>query len=464
MYKSLTDVYMEASFGVQIPLLPRQSVNLPSLITEGGAAGHMAHVFDLPQSSNGKGLINVFRKSIDSILSSPASVKWDGVNVTAKVVTHKNGEMEFGLDRGSNLPLDVEGVTISKLGERFKNEGQIKDGEQTLTILNKALPTIMSELKKLKLLDGRRLLNMEFIDNQSNAIDYKDRLLIIHGVLEIFEKKSEKRGSVSRGTREVTYNEAAFNELVLKLDRIAREYQFRVQGVVHASPKIDADVHRAFEAALKTPLTIKRTPDHADSKTLEAWLQQVKYNPNNVVVAFADTVKKIPDDVASFTEGRPYPSAKALSKFVYNSLLSGIAVSDLIPDKKQQEAAIYGAVFYHAARVLGSAIINSLTTAEFGDIDAHEGIVIRDPKISTIPYKITGEFIVRGPRETKFKKTLPAEQDNESIVDSIGGSAILNEPAINSYRNQILPNGTQSYINTDYGVSGGEAGANKLGS
>jgi len=437
MYRSLTDVYLKESFKRSVPP-PYEPVI--RLVTEGGAAGHMDHIFDVQGVDNGRTLIQTFERAIDSILKSPPSVKWDGVNVSAKVVTHKDGQLEFGLDRGSNKPIDVGGVTIARLPERFSNEGQIEDGRQTLTILNAALPTIKEDLAKLKMLDGRHLLNMEFIDNQSNAIAYDERLLIIHGILEIIEVRSPKKGSISRGTNEVTnYNKDAFNDMIAKLDKIAKSYQFRVQGVVPASPKVDADVHKAFNTALNTAITIKRDSEHADTKTLRAWLDEVKNNPKGVILNFAPGIKKTADDIASLIDGKPMLRGDALSKFVYNSVIGGFTVSELVPDKNQQAAAIGGAIFYHAARILGNAIINSLTTAEFGDIDAHEGIVVRDPKISQRPFKITGEFIVRGPRESKFKKAvLPAEQDNEEIISSIG----------NDYLNGPNALGKANYSNT----------------
>ena len=58
----------------------------------------------------------------------------------------------------------------------------------------------------------------------------------------------------------------------------------------------------------------------------------------------------------------------------------------------------------HATRKLGNAFLLGLTSS-FGDLimsvvdkDAsdHEGVVIRNPDYSPYPFKITGEFIVKG--------------------------------------------------------------------
>ena len=50
------------------------------LIYEGGAAGHMAHPFDLPNVTSGKDLIKSFEQAADSLKKAPGSVILDGVN------------------------------------------------------------------------------------------------------------------------------------------------------------------------------------------------------------------------------------------------------------------------------------------------------------------------------------------------------------------------------------------------
>jgi hypothetical protein len=44
---------------------------------------------------------------------------------------------------------------------------------------------------------------------------------------------------------------------------------------------------------------------------------------------------------------------------------------------------------------LGDAVLESLSSP-LGPVSEHEGIVIRDPKIYSKPFKITGKFIVQG--------------------------------------------------------------------
>ena len=59
---------------------------LYNLINEGGAAGHMAHPFDVPENKTGNDLINFFNKIVNSINQSSPSLKIDGVNASFRLV------------------------------------------------------------------------------------------------------------------------------------------------------------------------------------------------------------------------------------------------------------------------------------------------------------------------------------------------------------------------------------------
>ena len=59
-------------------------------------------------------------------------------------------------------------------------------------------------------------------------------------------------------------------------------------------------------------------------------------------------------------------------------------------------------IVYLTTIKLGDEILKN-ATSEIGDLDKHEGIVIRDTDIYNGPFKITGNFIIKG-LESKFKK------------------------------------------------------------
>lgn len=378
-YKSLKDLYIENCLGVEVPLAPRQVVNY--YLTEGGAAGHMAHPFDLPQVKTGKDLIKVFERASQSIAEQPPAVKIDGVNASIKIVTNDDGSMEFGLDRGSNKPEDVKGVTIEDLTKRFaEGHGMIKVGQEVLSIFNKALPVIKEDLAKLGFFKKNLILNMEYVKGGTNVVGYADNFLAIHGINEIYEVKSPVRGSISRATKEISYNSQVLEDLIEKINKIAKNYEFKVYGTIPATIKDQVD----FSSELNSEFAVKYNPSEVITKTLGSWLQSCK-NPRGVKITLYDG-KKI----------------DALSKFVYQQVLEGTALNELIKDGNKQmiNSAVCGAIFYHATRVLGQKILNSMTSP-IGDISEQEGVVIRDKKISAIPFKLTGNFIVRG-LESRF--------------------------------------------------------------
>ena len=73
----------------------------------GGAAGHMAHPFDLGSVRTGNDLIDFFNKAKEHLETEGAgAVKIDGVNVSFKVV-EIDGQHEFAVDRGSLKEIDI---------------------------------------------------------------------------------------------------------------------------------------------------------------------------------------------------------------------------------------------------------------------------------------------------------------------------------------------------------------------
>ena len=343
------------------------------ILNEGGAAGHMAHPFDLISVKTGNDLINFFNKSINSIKQSTPSVKIDGVNASFRLIDTPKGK-RFALDRGSMKPLDVSGITIDKLLDRFgEGHGMVNAGQKLLTIMNEAIPVIEPELKKLGMLDNsNRFFNTEFVEGQSNVLQYDNDFLAIHGINDFYQATPKRRAS-----KEVSYNQKTLDTLVNKLDKIAKKYKFRVYGSVPAkfykAPNFNKVLDQNFNITIggqKKSLPLKDFLLDAD-------------NPYNEKIVF---------------DGK---NVGALSKFVYLEVLNGKDVKELTNNENDMKKAIDGAVLYHATRLLGDELLNSLTS-DMGDVKHHEGIVIRDPKISPDPVKVTGEFILGG-MTSKFR-------------------------------------------------------------
>lgn len=346
-----------------------------TILNEGGAAGHMAHPFDLPQVKTGKDLVSFFDRAVNSIKTNPPSVKIDGVNASFRLIDTPEGK-EFALDRGSMKPLDLEGITIDKLLDRFgEGHGMVNAGRTLLTIMNESIDEITPELKQLGMWDNaNRFFNTEFVQGTTNVLQYDNDFLAIHGINEFYQATPKRRAS-----KEVEYNPKVLDSLIEKLNKKAEEYNFKVYGSVPATltkqPNYNHVLNKNFNVNVGTEKI---------SKPLRDYLNEAN-NP------FGDKI--------TLQDGK---QVGALSKFVYMQILNGVPLDTFIEDEADYQKAIDGAVIYHATRLLGDELLTTLTS-DMGDVKYHEGIVIRDPKFHSAPVKVTGEFIIGG-MASQFRK------------------------------------------------------------
>ena len=357
-------------------------ITFKQFLLEGGVAGHMAHPFDLPNARTGKDLINIFNKLVNSLKKKPSSVKIDGVNASIKLITNAEGNKEFAMDRGSNRPEDVAGVTIAKLTSRFpEGHGMIDTGKTVLNIFNTAIAGIEPELKKLKMWDNPNILfNMEFVKGATNVIGYANNFLAIHGLNEIIEVRSPVRGSISRASREIAYDKKALLALIDKVNPIANKSGFDVE---HEFTVEQGNVD--FNDALNASFTVNYDTKNIVTKPLKEWLSKA-VNPR------ADKIK--------LSSGK---SIGAMSLENFKNVTGGVPMHTYIGDnKKDIEKAINGALFYYATLKMGDKIKQS-ANSKLGSIGDQEGIVVRDNTISANPVKITGSFIT-GKETGKFAK------------------------------------------------------------
>ena len=334
----------------------------------------MAHPFDLPQVKTGKDLAKLFVDSVKSLQENPAAVKIDGINTTLKIVK-KNGKTQFALDRGSMNPIDVAGITVDDLGSRFgEGHGMLTIGKKVLDAFNACLPKITSELSSLGMLkDPTILLNVETVigdtSGKANVIAYKENFFVIHGLL-----KSEQVTPKRRAQKEIGGSSSKIQSLVDKCKPIMKKEGYGIYGMIPTEVKEKIN----FNEPMSTTMTVKYNDKKKVTKTLKDWLSTAK-NPGATKIKYND--------------GR---TDTAMTKKNYLAILNQTSnLDDMTTDPKAQQMLIDGAVIWHATRLLGNAVIKGLKS-EVGNVEEHEGIVIRDPKISSIPFKIVGEFIVSG--------------------------------------------------------------------
>ena len=389
----------------------------------GGAAGHMAHPFDLPWVNGGSDLLDFFDRAKTYVEKKGAgAVKIDGVNVSFKVVGQDDVK-QFAVDRGSLKPIDIEGITMRRVDDRFpEGHGMRPAIKALLGILNSAIEEIRPELEQLGMWeDPSRFLNTEYVAGTTNVTQYDENFLAIHGLNQFYHKigksgaaKGKERPGMQRpegvkaASVEIPYEASIMDSLVEKLQPFAEQYGFKVYSSVPTERLADIDID--FANALAEPFTVRISDDREITKSLGEWLQEAS-NPRYKTIKLKDGKRTHP-----------------LHKQLYMNILNQTApIVDLIEDA-DAEAAIYGAVFMHATRVLGNEILKGLTSP-MGDVMGHEGVVLRHDKMfGPNPVKITGEFIV-GNMGGGFGQVNEQEDDESIDLDIIDAETVDTTPA-----------------------------------
>ena len=333
----------------------------------GGAAGHMNHPFNIDWVNTGEDLVDFFLDAAELLQTKPGSVKWDGINVSFKLVTDENGRKDFRIDRGNQYPVSIIGMTAEDAYKNWKpGHGMPPAIEKLLTIFNEALPKIEPELKALGMWDDpTKLFNTEYIgEGGSNVIQYGKNILAIHSINQFYEKKAQPH-RIRQGTGmdrpgierpidpetekpvegisvEIEYNRDALNTLIAKVRPIAAKFDFSILGDTLTENIAPID----YETVLDTSFSIQTSADTVDNFSLREWLKDA-VNPRDAKV--------------STNEGK-HPGA--LSKEVYLAVLNKKPLVEWLSSEEGVQMAVNGAIFYHATKELGNAVKRSLKVSE----------------------------------------------------------------------------------------------------
>jgi len=390
---------------------------------------HMMHPFDLPNVKTGKDLLNFFQDASRWLKENSAALKIDGTNIPVKLIDGDFGK-QFAGDRGSLHHADVAGLTSKNVATRFREgHGFIETIPAVAAVFDAVLPNIEKELEALGMMDDPSIyLNTEYVpaSGKGNVIQYGDQeegeesvnTIAIHNLSQFYAKTSKikgkavrpglprpidpitKRATTTDAATEIPYDEGVMKSLIAKMNATLQkqELPFKVFGSV-PTHKLKADIN--LSEVLESPVSIL-LDEEVTTKSLGEWLahavnpkrETMELSNGNVVAAVHKEIYQriIPEDPSN---------ALAVAKLLANP-------------ERDYKKAIDGAIFYHATRLLGQAILDPLDS-ELGSVMDHEGIVLRDKTFGPNPVKITGNFILGG-LVSSFKRNESLTEEDDSPV------------------------------------------------
>jgi len=437
------------------------------LLTEGGAAGHMRHPFDLDDVVDGPSLVAKFKQIGEEITAGNLpDTKVDGSNNSIKIVAG-----QFVSDRGSQKELDIIGTPIERLSDRFeptvdpetgevKEHGMVRSMGQTLEIFNDDFESLKPELQQLGVLDDpTKFLDIEYVKKKEeggqnvNVLEYDHDFLKIHGIKQFYEVRHHRTGELIRPGLErpinkktgkpikeastpIPYDQKALDSLAEKVNKAGEKHGFAVYSLIPSKKTGEFD----FAPVMSVPVPVTLSDGNIDEKTLGERLQLAK----NWI---GEDVEIIDPKAKGGTRKPP-----AQGKEIYVKVL-GTDAADLNTDPARQvpldqllanpednQKAIDGAVFWHATRLLGNVIMDNMEVdhpAVSGPAKDHEGLVLTLAG-DTFKTKITGEFILGGvasPHRTGAKKITglfpgsfkPPHAGHYSVVKAMQGIPDINQ-------------------------------------
>ena len=219
---------------------------------------------------------------------------------------------------------------------------------------------------------------MEYVSGKTNVQDYGSNFIAIHGLnkIETKEVQGKRKMLTKRVSSEVSYDKSTLQSLLDNLTPIAKKQGFEVYGSVPTEMTKKPN----FSSALSTSYTIVSN-EGEKTQTLDAWLNELNNIPE--------------EDFIFMNVDNSRKKVGAVSKQVYTTLLKGANIDELFENEEDKQKAIEGFTTYLATEKLGDEVLKVLDSP-MGSVENHEGVVIRDEAIASVPFKITGKFILGG--------------------------------------------------------------------
>ena len=191
-----SDVENEANAAAGILLRDFGKLNgniYESLLTEGGAYGHMNHPFDISMNLT----FGDLKKIINNALDGKLGVVREKTDGQALAISWKNGRLIAARNKSHLANGGANALDMSALASKFGGRGALSDAYNfAMRDLSAAISGLGEKERQSIFKDGSAFCNLEVIYPQNaNVIPYGQSLLVFHNVVE-FDEKGNAVGSV----------------------------------------------------------------------------------------------------------------------------------------------------------------------------------------------------------------------------------------------------------------------------
>jgi len=164
-----------------------------SLLTEGGAYGHMNHPFDISMNLT----FGDLKKIVNNALDGKLGVVREKTDGQALAISWKNGRLIAARNKSHLANGGANALDMSALASKFGGRGALSDAYNfAMRDLSAAISGLGEKERQSIFKDGSAFCNLEVIYPQNaNVIPYGQSLLVFHNVVE-FDEKGNAIGSV----------------------------------------------------------------------------------------------------------------------------------------------------------------------------------------------------------------------------------------------------------------------------
>jgi len=191
--RSYLDSHQERSFVYDFNKFPKTVYG--AILTEGGAAGHMAHPWD-DHGLTFSDVKEIISRALEGRLDIEQAVteKTDGQNIQ---VTWKNGQIGFARNKGTV----INPMTVQEIQDKFGGRGPISDAfGNAAEDLAEAFSRVPQDKLNQIFKNGRVFANMEIIyPATKNVISYEVAVLQFHNLIEYDEQGNQVETDLSGG-------------------------------------------------------------------------------------------------------------------------------------------------------------------------------------------------------------------------------------------------------------------------